>query len=1143
MARSRTRNRRTRDRRGKEGAGGAPKKNRSQEESTVTGKQLGQAAKVHSKRTASARHTDESLKAPIAGSLQEWLKAPNRTDLPGVDYPGKSLQEAIEQLEKPKKQISKGNPFKDSRTAKKTLEPLFEEYLKKLGIKEKVKLSAVKRGVPAKVIQGQGKDPIVRFNYDHFKHLHELLDKDIVDRYMEYAVSHELAHVQQREQLGWKGFKKAKRRDLEAFELDADERACEAMGCTVESIVDMIDEAEADLLKQSNSPVKELEEKPPTVLEPSKAEMFRSAEVIAQIMEQKPELTDEALQELIMKEMEDSANLLRFDVAAVIVADSLGVKLEKPEKPPVTSEQPGKPSLRELQDLSREAVPENPRTLSGSGKQPPEHWLPPELEEELIKEFNRPEDEKTGVALVKYFTPDGSASWYLSEYYPKDDVFYGWCDMGTGYPELGYVSRKELENIKGKMGLPIERDYHYQPQPLHELSGIGGPKKEKPGMPEGSESIKEKKSRDTEEPQKLVSKSFMDELEKRKFWAYSGEDGDLYRKQGLGGWRVQVYWGTDLAIQHKITDELGTRWVTVADFDNVADEDRELVMGYVDKWMKNPRILEDRPLNETVTLNDIKQPQTPHKPEPRKVVNRSHQEPKGVLIRPKGAKARTEYYSKAMPYTLIYNLDTVEQITVKDGSIHFRGMDPSHIAMIDLEIPNRLGIPDGEYSGETLNWLDSNTSLYKTPDRIEWKQMQDGGEIHLTKGEKTIRLVLTQGFSDTDIPEPRIRFNAKADIDLKQLQVLISESQAPHIEIQAYQAEDGRNKLRAWWNEERAGGAVDPVSHVVILNEDIGSLDEASQTTYDKEYLKTLLDNLTRGGATMGEIQFSTDMPLQLDTEVSEAVTRFWLAPCIDVGGGRDRYHPEDPRTTVTKGSRDKQEWRDMATPYSVFSYIASGGDVDVNVSGSKATLRAMDSEHIAMIEVETNNLLDIPDGEYGGSLGGVSGNMGTYRYPEKLLWDPELNQLIVDKKGNQAIVDLEAGKEYAQLPHITEGAPIGDVNLSVLSQALNDAWKKQKNEYPPSIVFKQQDNEIVLEYANPEGTLHTDTLSLDQAQGALLESTSYNPGKLRNFIRILEPMNPEHVTIKQNEGQVLTLEAVKGDSVIRYHLAPMTGA
>ena len=1064
------------------GGGSLPNRSQSHGESEISSGDLKQARRAHMLRSASARRTDESMKAPLAGSLDAWLANPNRLDLPGVDYPGKALYEALEKTTKKK---VPGNPFQNSESAKDTIQPIIEEYRKKLGIESDVKVSAVNRGHPARVIQQlDGGSPVVRFNYQHFQDLYGLIDEKTFKTYVEYAVSHEVAHIQQREQLGWTEYRASSKRDHNGFELDADIRACHAMGTTPETIVGMIDGAEKKLLAMSNSPVKELEEK--------------------------PSLPTEA-----KEDQRDHEQRQQVDVTE-------------------------QPSLIELRNLHSEVIPEKPRTLPGSGKQPEEHWLPPQLEEELIKEWNRSETEKTGVALVKYFTPDGSASWYLSEYYPEDDVFYGYCDMGTGFPELGYVSRKELRDNVGKMGLPIERDYYFTPEPLNKLQG----KKEQPQMPPGYESIKEKKSRENKDAKKVVSESLYDELEKRKFWAYSGEDGDLYRKQGLGGWRVQVYWGSDLAIQHKITDELGTRWVTVADFDKVEEKDRSLVMDYVDEWMRNPSVLEDRPLNETVTLDDLKQPQTSHRHEPKKsAIERSHQGSQVPLIRPKGTKERPEYYGKVMPYTLIHNLDTVEQITVKDGSMHVRGMGPSHIAMIDLEIPNRLGVPDGEYSGEALNWGDNNKSLYQTPDRVEWRPMQDGGEIQFTKGDKTIRLALKKGFNDTELPEPRIRFNAKSDIDLKQLQSLINESTAAHIEIQAYPAEDGRNKLRAWWNEERAGGAVDPVSHEVILNEDLGELEKESQTTYDKEYLKTLLDNLTRSGLTTGEIQFSTDMPLQLETEGPEAVTRFWLAPCIDVGGGGDRYHPEDPRTILVKGPRDKQEWRNMATPYSVFSYIAAGGDVDVHVKGNHAILRAMDSDHIGMIEVETGNQLDIPDGEYGGSLGGVSGNIGTYRYPEKILWDPELNQLIIDKKGNQAVVDMEAGIEYAQLPQIKEGDTKGDLNLSRLSKALNNAWKHQKNEYNPSISFKQQDNEITLEHADSEGNLRTETISLEHAQGTQLASTSYNPEKLRNFLKIIETLDPEHVAIKQNEGQVLTLEAVKNDTVIRYHLAPMIGA
>ena len=142
---------------------------------------------------------------------------------------------------------------------------------------------------------------------------------------------------------------------------------------------------------------------------------------------------------------------------------------------------PRTPSLEQLRELVTENIPDKPRTQR-DGKQPKEQWLPEALEKELKAEFLRSEDEKTGVALVKYFTPDGSATWYISEYMPEDDVFYGYCDLGNGFPELGYVSRKELRETRGKMGLHIERDYYFTPKSLNEIQG-------KTKIPPGYESL------------------------------------------------------------------------------------------------------------------------------------------------------------------------------------------------------------------------------------------------------------------------------------------------------------------------------------------------------------------------------------------------------------------------------------------------------------------------------------------------------------------------------------------------------------------------------------------------------------------------------------------------------------------------------
>ncbi len=64
--------------------------------------------------------------------------------------------------------------------------------------------------------------------------------------------------------------------------------------------------------------------------------------------------------------------------------------------------------------------------------------------------------------VVKLFTPDAAATWLLTEIEPHDhDHAFGLCDLGQGFPELGYVSLAELQPVRGRLGLPIERDLHF----------------------------------------------------------------------------------------------------------------------------------------------------------------------------------------------------------------------------------------------------------------------------------------------------------------------------------------------------------------------------------------------------------------------------------------------------------------------------------------------------------------------------------------------------------------------------------------------------------------------------------------------------------------------------------------------------------
>jgi hypothetical protein len=71
-------------------------------------------------------------------------------------------------------------------------------------------------------------------------------------------------------------------------------------------------------------------------------------------------------------------------------------------------------------------------------------------------------DDRDSAPVLKFFSPDGAATWLISEVDPDDpDRLFGLCDLGLGHPELGYVSLAEISAARGPLGLPVERDLHF----------------------------------------------------------------------------------------------------------------------------------------------------------------------------------------------------------------------------------------------------------------------------------------------------------------------------------------------------------------------------------------------------------------------------------------------------------------------------------------------------------------------------------------------------------------------------------------------------------------------------------------------------------------------------------------------------------
>lgn len=71
------------------------------------------------------------------------------------------------------------------------------------------------------------------------------------------------------------------------------------------------------------------------------------------------------------------------------------------------------------------------------------------------------------IAYVKLFTPDSNFTWYITELDPEEGLCFGLID---GFEkELGYFLLNELHEIKGPLGLEVEKDRSFEPTKLKDL--------------------------------------------------------------------------------------------------------------------------------------------------------------------------------------------------------------------------------------------------------------------------------------------------------------------------------------------------------------------------------------------------------------------------------------------------------------------------------------------------------------------------------------------------------------------------------------------------------------------------------------------------------------------------------------------------
>lgn len=93
--------------------------------------------------------------------------------------------------------------------------------------------------------------------------------------------------------------------------------------------------------------------------------------------------------------------------------------------------------------------------------------LPIELVEKIPALYEQDGKGYQAIAYAKLFTPDSSWSWYVTEYDIDERLAFGLVDGHV--KELGYFSINELEQVRGPLGLSIERDLGFKETTLESL--------------------------------------------------------------------------------------------------------------------------------------------------------------------------------------------------------------------------------------------------------------------------------------------------------------------------------------------------------------------------------------------------------------------------------------------------------------------------------------------------------------------------------------------------------------------------------------------------------------------------------------------------------------------------------------------------
>ena len=222
--------------------------------------------------------------------------------------------------------------------------------------------------------------------------------------------------------------------------------------------------------------------------------------------------------------------------------------------------------------------------------------------------------------------------------------------------------------------------------------------------------------------------------------------------------------------------------------------------------------------------------------------------------------------------------------TMNEAQLKLLAMDPSHVAMVDFELP---GTFFDSYRCEGEPKLSINIKEFlRFLDRVDRDE-----QVRIVLNTEKARLVIhckrgghSRRFEmpileplDEEVPQPKIFFKAKARVTTDALRMAIRDASlvSEHVRVEV---EGDLFKVNA------EGDMGSSFSEWTRDSDDLLELkaDEDSSATFTLSYLSDIA-SAAGANSEVATPELSTDMPIKMEFEISQGRLVYYLAPCIGV--------------------------------------------------------------------------------------------------------------------------------------------------------------------------------------------------------------------------------------------------------------------